>query len=491
MWYGIGNTVIANPSSMQAGLRADGRVVLYNGAVDIGQGTYTILPQILADAIGVPLKGIDQVCADTDLTLDAGKSSASRQTFVSGNAARLAGEELRARILGMLGVAEPATLRIEGSIVSAASAHPARLADATTPEARIDLRTLPRDERGDVLTGTGYFDPPTIALDDDGQGVPYATYGFAAQFAEVEVDLALGTVRVLAIHAAHDVGRAINPTQVEGQIHGGIAQGVGQRLFVDQPAARRVDQKCAGLHQLQFARADQVAGLLGQRAMQCQRIDLRQQLLQIQASRTWRTPRQVAGQDVHAEGFGQARHGAAEFAVTKQAERLPLQLDDWEIQQTELPALLPAPAGDGGLVVRQAGSQSQQQHQRVLGHGRRAVRLAIADGDAAPARRFQVDVVGAGGGDQDQLEVGAAGERFVGQGELVDDRHLRTLQALDDLLRRALRVADQLVEGGPQRGEIEITLVKRGEIEENGAIKGHQLYLSKWHGLVENTARDE
>ncbi|MDT3679925.1 MAG: molybdopterin cofactor-binding domain-containing protein [Burkholderiaceae bacterium] len=238
MWYGIGNTVIANPSSMQAGLRADGRVVLYNGAVDIGQGTYTILPQILADAIGVPLKGIDQVCADTDLTLDAGKSSASRQTFVSGNAARLAGEELRARILGMLGVAEPATLRIEGSIVSAASAHPARLADATTPEARIDLRTLPRDERGDVLTGTGYFDPPTIALDDDGQGVPYATYGFAAQFAEVEVDLALGTVRVLAIHAAHDVGRAINPTQVEGQIHGGIAQGLGLALMEEYVAGR-------------------------------------------------------------------------------------------------------------------------------------------------------------------------------------------------------------------------------------------------------------
>jgi len=228
-WYGIGNTVIANPSSMQAGLRADGRVVLYNGAVDIGQGTYTILPQILADALGVPLACIDQVCADTDLTLDAGKSSASRQTFVSGNAARLAGEDLRARLLARLGVAEPATLRLEGPIVSARDG---------TREARIDLRTLQPDARGDVLVGSGHFDPPTVPLDADGQGVPYATYGFAAQFAEVEVDLDLGTVRVLAMHAAHDVGRAINPTQVEGQVHGGIAQGLGLALMEEYVAGR-------------------------------------------------------------------------------------------------------------------------------------------------------------------------------------------------------------------------------------------------------------
>ncbi len=70
-----------------------------------------------------------------------------------------------------------------------------------------------------------------MPLDADGQGVPYATYGFAAQVAEVEVDLELGTVKPLHIHAAHDVGRAINPTLIEGQIHGGIAQGIGLALM--------------------------------------------------------------------------------------------------------------------------------------------------------------------------------------------------------------------------------------------------------------------
>jgi len=95
----------------------------------------------------------------------------------------------------------------------------------------LDLSTLPADEHGDLFTGSGYFDPPTVPLDADGQGVPYATYGFAAQVAELEVDTDLGIVKLLHLHAAHDVGRAINPTQVEGQVHGGIAQGIGLALM--------------------------------------------------------------------------------------------------------------------------------------------------------------------------------------------------------------------------------------------------------------------
>jgi len=95
----------------------------------------------------------------------------------------------------------------------------------------VDLATLPEIVKGCVVMGRGRFDPPTTPLDGDGQGVPYATYGFAAQIAQVEVDLDLGTTRVQRIVAAHDVGRSINPTQVEGQIHGGIAQGIGLALM--------------------------------------------------------------------------------------------------------------------------------------------------------------------------------------------------------------------------------------------------------------------
>jgi len=229
MWYGIGNTVIANPSTMRVGLKPEARVMFYNGAVDIGQGSNTILVQVLADALGLPMTAIDGVMGDTDLTADAGKTSASRQAFVSGNATHLAGIELRRRMIALAEARADARLRLERGALVATDAD---------GEHRVDLAELPRDPRGDVLSAEGYFNPPTVALDQDGQGVPYATYGFAAQLAVLEVDLELGTVHLLRIVAAHDVGRALNPTQVEGQIHGGIAQGIGLALMEEYQAGK-------------------------------------------------------------------------------------------------------------------------------------------------------------------------------------------------------------------------------------------------------------
>ncbi|MGI9332058.1 MAG: xanthine dehydrogenase family protein molybdopterin-binding subunit, partial [Gammaproteobacteria bacterium] len=108
---------------------------------------------------------------------------------------------------------------------------------------RVELDGLPPPDDAppgctDVLVGAGTFDPPTLPLDENGQGSPYATYGFSAQVAEVQVDLELGTVQVLRMLAAHDVGRAVNPTQVEGQIHGGIAQGLGFALMEEYVPGR-------------------------------------------------------------------------------------------------------------------------------------------------------------------------------------------------------------------------------------------------------------
>jgi aldehyde oxidoreductase len=229
MWYGIGNTSLSNPSTMRVGLKPNGRITLYNGAVDIGQGSNTIMVQIAADALGVPMECFDLIMGDTDLTEDAGKTSASRQTFVSGKAAEQAGAALRAELLRRLNAGEDAELMLVQGRVEARDAAGARM---------LDLAALPVDERGDVLSATGSFDPPTTPLDADGQGVPYASYGFAAQMAEVAVDLELGTVKVLRIVAAHDVGRAINPIQVEGQIHGGVAQGLGLALMEEYVPGR-------------------------------------------------------------------------------------------------------------------------------------------------------------------------------------------------------------------------------------------------------------
>ena len=232
MWYGIGNTVIANPSTMRGSLRCDATRGAYlhldNGAQEIGQGSATVMPQMFADAVGLAMAGLVQTMGDTDLTADAGKSSASRQTFVSGRAVQAAGAALRTQMLASLGFdgadasGDAVALHLDGT----------RLVGTRQGERRVvDLRTLPLDAHGAAFTAIGTFNPPTIALDADGQGVPYATYGFAAQIAEVAVDVELGTVTLLHIHAAHDVGRAINPTQVEGQVHGGIAQGIGMALM--------------------------------------------------------------------------------------------------------------------------------------------------------------------------------------------------------------------------------------------------------------------
>jgi aldehyde oxidoreductase len=218
-WYGCGNTALPNPSTIRMGLTRGGRAVLHQGATDIGQGSNTVIAQIAADAAGVPLATVDLIGPDTALTPDAGKTSASRQTYVTGRAAEAAGRALRAAILRQANAGEGARITLAPGAVEIDGAR------------RIDLASLPEDAMGYVLMAEESYDPPTSPLDADGQGVPYAVYGFGAQMAELEVDTTLGTVRLLKITAAHDVGRAINPTLAEGQIEGGIAQGIGLALM--------------------------------------------------------------------------------------------------------------------------------------------------------------------------------------------------------------------------------------------------------------------
>ena len=221
-WYGCGNTSLPNPSTIRAGLRPDGALVLHQGAVDIGQGSSTVIAQIFAGAFGVPVSALTLVGADTDLTPDAGKTSASRQTFVSGNAAKRAGEALRAQVLLRANASEAAVIALGAGRVT--------VADAGRRQ-EIALADLPTDPHGHAMAAEETYDPPIAPLDADGQGAPYAQFGYAAHLAVVEVDVPLGTVRVLRIVAAHDVGRAINPGLIEGQVQGGVAQGLGMALM--------------------------------------------------------------------------------------------------------------------------------------------------------------------------------------------------------------------------------------------------------------------
>jgi len=222
MWYGCGNTALPNPSTIKVGLRRDGRIALFQGAVDMGQGANTVMTQICADAVGVNMACIVTLGADTDTTPDAGKSSASRQTFISGNATYLAGTALRRQLLALASASEEGHIELDGTDL---------IVHDRDRIAMVDIGAMAADEDGLIAVTSATYDPPTTTLDEDGQGEPYAQFGFGAHMAELAVDLELGTVHLRRITTAHDVGRAVNPTLIEGQIEGGVAQGIGMALM--------------------------------------------------------------------------------------------------------------------------------------------------------------------------------------------------------------------------------------------------------------------
>ncbi|MBO6900848.1 MAG: molybdopterin-dependent oxidoreductase [Rhizobiaceae bacterium] len=228
-WYGCGNTGIPNPSTMKLGITADGKLVLHQGAVDIGQGSNTVIPQICAEALGLPLSAFTLVGADTAITPDAGKTSGSRQTYISGKAAEKSGRALRETILRFANVSSDAEIGLEGRELVVRDGAASRT---------IDLGSLPADGDGLVFRADESYDPPTVPLDENGQGKPYAVYGWGAQIVELAVDTKLGTVDLIKITAAHDVGRAINPALAIGQVEGGIAQGIGMALMEEYVPGR-------------------------------------------------------------------------------------------------------------------------------------------------------------------------------------------------------------------------------------------------------------
>jgi CO/xanthine dehydrogenase Mo-binding subunit len=227
MWYGIGNTGVQNPSSARVEMDARGKVTLYSGAADIGQGSSTVLAQITAKVLGIEPSEVSLVIADTKWTTNAGATSASRQTYISGNAVKDAATRLADVLLteavDVLKTPKPLLILENGFVVDS------RHSDRRVPLSKLAKRA---HDRGQPLSWQGFFDPATTPLDGEtSQGIPYATYAFASHLALVAVDTSTGEVRVNKIVAAHDVGNAINPQNVEGQIQGGVGMGLGFALM--------------------------------------------------------------------------------------------------------------------------------------------------------------------------------------------------------------------------------------------------------------------
>lgn len=233
MWYGIGNTGIPNPSTAQVEIDPTGEIRLFTGAADIGQGSDTILLQIASEGLGLPLEEICLTRADTSMTTDAGATSASRQTYISGNAILNAIKSLKQEVLN------------EASHLLDENEKELFIEDGEVKHVKKGCISIPIREiakrSGKTLRGEGQFDPETTKLDPKtGQGSPYATYAFATHLAEVEVDVETGKVKVNRVIASHDVGKAINPQNVIGQIMGGVTMGVGMALMEEYVPGKTV-----------------------------------------------------------------------------------------------------------------------------------------------------------------------------------------------------------------------------------------------------------
>lgn len=208
VFFGISEGGIRTHSEIGLRLTPEGTIQLLAGAPDLGQGVFSVLRQIAAQTMGVPLDYLVLVLPDTDLMPSAGATEASRQTFVSGNAVMRAAEQLLER-LGRL---------------------PLKADRALDPRAWLQDAYAVLTSRDEPVEEFGYFEPQNRPIDKLGQGVPHVTYSFASHLAEVEVDQKRGSVRVHRMVTAHDVGKPMNPCALEGQIEGGLMMALGMAL---------------------------------------------------------------------------------------------------------------------------------------------------------------------------------------------------------------------------------------------------------------------
>jgi CO/xanthine dehydrogenase Mo-binding subunit len=197
---------------------ADGVATLKFGTAEVGQGFVTIAAQIARTVLGVD----DVVLEPMDTSIgSAGSTSASRQTWMSGGAVDAACRAVRERVFEHVGAAhgiDPLRLAIDGTDVV-----------DTIDDLRIPVAEVSAGQRFEETVE--FRHRPTTALDDNGHGSCHTAFAFVAHRAVVDVDAELGLVKVVQVATAQDVGVALNPLSVLGQIEGGIAQGLGLALM--------------------------------------------------------------------------------------------------------------------------------------------------------------------------------------------------------------------------------------------------------------------
>jgi CO/xanthine dehydrogenase Mo-binding subunit len=221
-----GRTVFfRDKASAWIGLEADGSVIVRAGVTDLGGGQAASLAQIAAEVLGVDTNSVAVHIGDTHLTPLTGGTFATRQLYMSGNAVLHTARRLRDQMAPvaakLLGVGTD-DLEFGGNAVRARTSG-TELSTAEWVSACV-AETVETAHLGTFHGESGSFDSRT------GQGRTFPDYTFGTHAVDIEVDMETGTIKILDYVACHDVGRAINPLRVEGQIHGGVAQGLGYAI---------------------------------------------------------------------------------------------------------------------------------------------------------------------------------------------------------------------------------------------------------------------
>lgn len=232
-WYGIARTASVDRAATWAELDDGGTVKIVTGVTEIGEGILTVLAQIAAEEFGVRPQDVTIGDNDTARAPEAAHAGATRQTYMIGNSVALACREARGRFFAALAD----IWEVDPSLIHAANGEV--WAEGTNHRLSMATAVDCVKKKGVVPVGSASFTADHTGLDPvDGSGRPWQAYVFGCQVAEVEVDTVTGEVQVLGIWAAHDVGRAVNPRGVEGQIEGGVVQALGQGLMEDYKTER-------------------------------------------------------------------------------------------------------------------------------------------------------------------------------------------------------------------------------------------------------------
>jgi len=233
-------------SAVDIRLDRSGVVTVSCGQIDIGQGSNAMLTSVVAEALGARPEQINLISADTDLTpIDLGSYS-SRVTFMAGNAAIAAANQLRNLLVNA--AADEFDVPVEELVLRKGVAS---RRDGLGPKLSFAELVKLAETRNGALTATGSYKPPKLGGPFKGSGVgPSPAYSYSACVVEVDVDPLTGWVTVERVWLAHDIGRALNPVLVHGQVEGSIYMALGEVLMEEQEFRGDRGPRVLGVHRI-------------------------------------------------------------------------------------------------------------------------------------------------------------------------------------------------------------------------------------------------